>query len=133
MPGSGHNSSRKARPALLQNVAVVVWLSLAIVPCALQAATPSDTGAVLAGQTQPDCHGNHNEVQPAAADCCCDPLAVPGGEGPKTQRADLLALTAPPPNFQPVVFTTRQEQWLRLFPVDDDGPPIYLATQRFRI
>ena len=133
MPGSGHNSSRKARPALLLNVAVVVWLSLAIVPCALQAATPSDTEAAQALQTQPDCHGNHIEAQSSVVDCCCHAPAVSGGEVPKTQRVDFVALTAPEPSIQPVVFTTRQEQWLRLPPVDDDGPPLYLATQRLRI
>ena len=133
MPGSGHNPSRKARPALLLNVAVLVWLSIALVPCTLLASTPTDIEAGPAGQTQPDCHGNHNDAQPTATDCCCDSLAVSGGEGPKTQRVDLLALTAPPPNFQPVIITTGHVKWLRPLIEDDDGPPIYLATQRFRI
>ena len=136
MTDSGRISSRKARPAALLNVVVLVWLSIAFAPCTLPAATPSDIEAVPAGQTQqkqPDCHGNHIEAQPAAVDCCCDPLVVSGGEDPKTQRVDLLALTILPPILQPVVFTGPHGQWSRLPAVDDDGPPVYLATQRLRI
>ena len=82
----------------------------------------------------PDCHGAHVEVSAEkTSECCCDPLTITGGEGPKTQRADLVAAA---PLNTPLTLTplaTSAPVRAQPPPPIDLGPPVYLATQRFRI
>ena len=133
MPGLDRNMTRKTRPGLLLNVAVVAWLSIMIMPCAVFAiGSPIDvTGPSAAVQV--DCHGAHEVAETSEPECCCDPLAITGGEAPKSQRADVVvaALAAVPPIFT-VAHITSSER-VHPPPQSDSHQPVYLATQRLRI
>ena len=133
MPGTHHKLSHQARPGLLLNLAALAWLSIVIMPCAVFAASPAVFSTDSIEQVTVDCHGSRVETQPGADNCCCDPLAVTGGEAPKTQRVDLVAITAPSPSFTSIASAVIEVRWARPPPANDDGPPVYLVTQRLRI
>ena len=134
MPQTGHAMKLRARPGLLLNVAVVAWLSIMAMPCSVLASDSVSIEASAVAAVSPDCHGVHAESNVSSAvECCCDPLTITGGEGPKTQRADLVA-TAPlslPMVLDPL--TAPDLDRTHPPPPIDPGPPVYLATQRFRI
>lgn len=134
MPQSGHAMKLRARPGLLLNVALVAWLGIMVMPCSVLAMDPVGLEAAAEVTVAPDCHGTH--IEPATdktAECCCDPLTITGGEGPKTQRADLVAAA---PLNAPLALTplaTLAPDRAQPPPPIDHSPPVYLATQRFRI
>jgi len=115
------------------NLAALAWLSIVIMPCAVFAASPAVLSTDSIEQVAVDCHGSRVETQPSADNCCCDPLAVTGGEAPKTQRVDLVAITAPSPSFTSIASAVIEVRWAHPPPANDDGPPVYLVTQRLRI
>ncbi len=124
----------RARPGLLLNVALVAWLGVMVMPCAVLASDGVSADVAEAAAVAPDCHGIHVDAAPeSTAECCCDPLTITGGEGPKTQRADLVAaapLTTPQAVGPLVAVAFKRADPP---PSIDVGPPVYVATQRFRI
>lgn len=112
---------------------MVAWLSIVVMPCVVVAASPSALAAASTQQIHVDCHGAHADVQSGNADCSCVSIAVASKEGPKTQRVDFVAFTASPLADIAIALVLPHVQWERPLPIDDDGPPVYLATQRLRI
>lgn len=123
----------RTRPGLLLKVAVVAWLSIMVMPCTVLAAGPFDAEPAVAEALQPDCHGAHAETDSATPNCCCDPLSITGGEAPKTQRADLVAATPLARTLMLTLSIVTATDTAPPPPQADAGPPVYLATQRFRI
>lgn len=124
----------RARPGLLLNIALVAWFGIMVMPCSVLAsdAISLDTPAVEA--VSPDCHGVHAETEAnSTAECCCDPLTITGGEGPKTQRAELVAASPLAFPIALVPLTAVVLDRAHPPPSIDIGPPVYLTTQRFRI
>ena len=134
MPKTGHAMRLSARPGLLLNVALVAWLGIMVMPCSVLAMDSVGPEAAAEATIAPDCHGAHVDAAPEiTAECCCDPLTITGGEGPKTQRADLVAagpLTVPLA-LKPLTSVALDRA--QPPPPIDHGPPVYLTTQRFRI
>lgn len=134
MPHSRDSIRLRARPGLLLNVALVAWFGIMVMPCSVLASDAISLEASADAAVSPDCHGVHAEAEAnGTAECCCDPLTIAGGEGPKTQRAELVAA---PPLAVPVALAPLAAVVLRRAhppPPIDVGPPVYLATQRFRI
>ena len=133
MPGPDRNTTLKTRPGLFLNVAVVAWLSIMVMPC-----TAFAIGSQIeATQTSPvakvDCHGAHVVAESSGPECCCDPLAITGGEALKSQRVDVVAavLTAPPLMLSLERITSGER--VHPPPQSDSRRPVYLTTQRFRI
>lgn len=134
MPQSGHAMTLRARPGLLLNVALVAWFGIMVMPCSVLASDAISLDASATATVSPDCHGVHAEVEAnTTVECCCDALTITGGEGPKTQRAELVA--APPLAIPaaPVPLTAVVIDRAHPPPPMGFGPPVYLATQRFRI
>ena len=133
MPGPNHTMMLRTRPGLLLKVAVVAWLSIMAMPCTVLAASPTYVDLPVAETSQPDCHGTHADAESTASNCCCDLLSVTGGEAPKNQRVDLVAVSplahslVPTFSFATVIFRAHPP------PQADAEPPVYLTTQRFRI
>lgn len=128
-------SNRRGRLQLLLSVAVVAWLSMVVMPCAVLAADGAiNSESPLVEVTKPDCHGIEASSSPSeTTSCCCDPLTISNGEAPKTQRADLVA-AAPSIELVPLVAVSSVAS-ARTYPppMRTAGPPVYLVTQRFRI
>ena len=127
MPGSGHSRLCRSRPGVLLNVALVAWLSVAAMPCTIFVNDADELSV------QVDCHGVHDGAPATDPEWCCDPLAVTGGEGPKPQRADLIAALVSVPLLLPTVEPDGSTEWVRPTAHSDTGPPVYLATRRLRI
>jgi len=134
MPALGQTIRQRHSSRLLLNVAVVAWLSMVVMPCAVLAAGPIAEEAVVPEVAAPDCHGAQSEsTSNASSNCCCDPLTVSSGEAPKTQRAELSAainMDDPLPltlTLSVVIDRAKPPPPTRV------GPPVYLVTQRFRI
>lgn len=133
-PDTGHALRLRARSGLFLSVAIVVWLSIMIIPCTVLAAGDLGSEPPATEAAPPDCHGMHLEDHAASAtDCCCDPLTVTGAETQKPQRAELVAAS---PLIDllvvaPLVSVAPDRAHPR--PPIDIGPPVYLATKRFRI
>lgn len=133
MPGLDRNMTHKTRPGLLLNVAVVAWLSIMIMPCTVFAiGSPLDvteTSAVI----QVDCHGAQEAAGTSESECCCDPLAITGGEAPKSQRVDVAAVvlvTLPPiPTVAYFILSERVHPARQTY----SHQHVYVTTQRFRI
>lgn len=134
MPQTGHAMRLRARPGLLLNVALIAWLGIMVMPCSVLAMDPVEPEHAAAAHVVPDCHGVHaSAAAEKSPDCCCDPLTITGGEGPKAQRADLVAaapLSTPP---APAPLTAMLPDRAQPPPRIDHGPPVYFATRRFRI
>lgn len=133
MLGLNRNMTRKTRSGLLLNVAVIAWLSMMVMPCAAIAiGSPIDvTGTSVAIQV--DCHGAHEVAGTSEPECCCDPLAITGGEAPKSQRVDVVvAVLADLPRMLTVAHITSSER-VHPPPQSDSHQPVYLTTQRIRI
>ena len=132
MPEPDYKTTRNKRPGLLLNVTVIAWLSIMTMPCAaLAAGLPAAAESPAAVQV--DCHGAHEVVESTESECCCDPLAVTGGEALKSQRADLVtAILAGSPPMPTEAHLTSPE---RVHPPPQSGSrhPVYLTTQRLRI
>lgn len=133
MLGPDHTTRLRTRPEMLLNVAILAWLSIMVMPCAALAASPIDAEVLVAESSQPICHGTHADAESTLPNCCCDPLSITGGETPKIQRVDLVAV--PPLTHS---FVSTFELATVFFsahppPPTDPGPPVYLTTQRFRI
>lgn len=125
--------ARKTRPGLLLNVAVVAWLGILVMPCAVfPIGSPvEDTETSVALWV--DCHGAHEVAGTSDLDCCRDLLAITGGEAPKSQRVDVVAaVSAAPPPIPTVAHFTPIERG-HPPPQADSHRPVYLTTQRFRI
>lgn len=104
-----------------------------VTPCTVFAAgAPSDESATEAA-IQVDCHGVHDDAQQAEPECCCDPLAVTGGEAPKNQRVDLVAAALPAPSLMLAVAQMSSLERAHPPTRPATGLPVYLVTQRFRI
>ena len=123
----------RTRSGLLLKVAVVAWLSIMVMPCAVLAASPFETEPTVAEALQQDCHGTHADADSVTPDCCCDPLSITGGEAPKTQRADLVAATPLAHTLKLSLSLVTASDNVHPPPMADAGPPVYLSTQRFRI
>lgn len=134
MPAYGQTIRQRYSSRLLLNVAVVAWLSMVVMPCAVLAAGPVSAEAVVSEAVAPDCHGAQSEsTSNASSSCCCDPLTVSSGEAPKTQRAELAAaITMDDPLLLTLALSAVIDR-AQPPPPTDVGPPIYLVTQRFRI
>jgi hypothetical protein len=134
MPATDYTSNRRGRQRLLLNVAVVAWLSIMVMPCSVLAAGSVEAESPSVESVQPDCHGMHAESKTTAnAECCCDALTVTGGEGPKTPRAELVAAAALAVSLTPTPLAASAFERVHPPPLTSIGPPVYLATQRFRI
>lgn len=123
----------RTRPGLLPKVAVVVWLSIMVMPCTILAASPFDAEPTIAEASQQDCHGTHADADSATPDCCCDPLSITGGEAPKSQRVDMVAATPLAHTLMLTMSLVTACNNAHPPPLADTGPPVYLSTQRFRI
>ena len=129
------NMTRNTRSGLLLNVAVVAWLGIMVMPCTVFAiGSPIEITETSAG-VQVDCHSahDHEAAEISEPECCCDLLAITGGEAPKSQRVDVVAavLAAPPPI--PTVAHITSSERVHPPPQSDSHQPVYLTTQRFRI
>lgn len=133
MPGPDRNLTGKTRPGLLLNVAVVAWLSIMVMPCAVFAiGSPIEvTEAPVAVQV--DCHGTHEVAGTSEPECCFDSLAITGGEVPKSQRVDVVAAVLAAPLPMPTVAHFTSSERIRPPPQSDAHQPVYLTTQRLRI
>lgn len=125
--------TRKTGPGLLLNVAVVAWLGIMVMPCAVFAmGSPIEvTGATAVVQV--DCHGAHEVAEISDPECCCDPLAVTGGEAPKSQRVEVVAAVLAAPLLMLTVEHITSSERVHPPPQSDSRLPVYLTTQRFRI
>lgn len=116
------------------NLAVVAWLSIMVMPCSVLAAGNIQADPPAAQSVQPDCHGLHAESKTrASAECCCDALAITGGEGLKTPRAESVAVVPLAVSLVPTPRAASAFKRIPPSPANSIGPPVYLATQRFRI
>lgn len=132
MPEPNHNMTRPTRPGLLLNVAIVVCLSIVIMPCTVFAAESPAT-AEYPATVQPDCHGVHDVGDSVVLECCCDPLALTGGEAPKTQRVCLVAIVPADPLPMPAAVHFASVEQAHPPPRSASRQPVYLRTQRLRI
>ena len=133
MPGLDRNMTRNTRSGLLLNVAVVAWLGIMVMPCTGFAIGATIEITETSAGVQVDCHSAHEAAEISEPECCCDLLAITGGEAPKTQRVDVVAvvLAAPPP--MPTVAHITSSERVHPPPQSDSHQPVYLTTQRFRI
>ena len=133
MQGPDRNTARKTRPGLLLNVTVVAWLGIMIMPCTVFATGSPIEDTETSVAVQVDCHGAHEVAEISEPECCCDLLAITGGEAPKSQRVDVVAavLATPPPI--PTVAHFIPNERIHPPPQADSHRPVYLTTQRFRI
>ena len=129
MPGPDHTAKRTYRPGLLLQVAVAAWMSIMVMPCAVLAADASS----LMEATPVDCHGAHVDGHSADAECCCDPLAITGGEAPKSQRVNFVVALLPVPSYLPVMALWHSVDQLHPPPQSETRTLVYLSTQRLRI
>jgi len=133
MPRANLSMTRKTGPGLLLNVAVVAWLGIMVMPCTAFAAGLPIEVTETASVVQVDCHGAHEVAEISDPECCCDLLAVTGGDAPKSQRVDVVAaVLAAPPLILTVEHITSNKRAHRP-PQSDSRQPVYLTTQRFRI
>lgn len=133
MSGLDRTMTRKTRPGLLHNIAVVAWLSIMIIPCTVFAIGSPIEATETSAAVLVDCHGAHEVDKPSESECCCDPLAIAGSEAPKTQRVDVLAIvlaTLPP---MPTVAHFTSSERVHPPPQSDARQPVYLTTLRLRI
>jgi len=133
VPRRDQTTKLRTRQGLLLKAAVVAWLSIMVMPCTVLAAGPFGAEPAVAEASQQNCHGTHADADSATPDCCCDPLSITGGEGPKTQRADLVAATPLPHTLMLTFSLATASDNVHPPPLADAGPPVYLSTQRFRI
>ncbi len=133
MPGPDHTTSLRTHRGALLNVAILAWLSIMVMPCTVLAASPIDAELPVAEASQPDCHGTHAEADSTTPNCCCDPLSITGGEAPKSQRVDLVAATPLAHTLMLNLSIVTAIDNARPPSHVDSGPPVYFATQRFRI
>ena len=130
MPRPNLSMTPKTGPGLLLNVAVVAWLGIMVMPCAVFAmGSPIEvTGATAVVEVE--CHGAHEVAKISEPECCCDPLAI---EGPKSQRVDAVAAVLAAPPFMLTVEHITLSERVHPPPQSDSRQPVYLTTQRFRI
>ena len=113
---------------------IVAWLGIVATPCAMawdvSALDQSDEVLV---EVHEDCPGAKNDVAMKADECCCEVSAIIKPETSQFAKTIVLALIpiTIPFDFKPRVVA---------YPFDERGillhetsPPVYLATQRFRI
>jgi hypothetical protein len=122
---------RTRSAASTQLIIALVGLTVLVTPCATPAFA-SDSADVVVSGIHDDCPRAHATQSVQGTSCCCDQLGVLPGQSPEVPQA--LAWFPAPFDARIAQAATAgylRNAWAVLKP--GSPPPVYLATQRFRI
>ncbi len=129
-----HAIRQKRRSTPVLGALIVAWLGIVAAPCAMAwnvSAIDQSDGVLV--ETHEDCPSAKDEAAMTADECCCEVSAIIKPETSQFTKTIVLAVIpiTIPFDFKPRVVA---------YPFDERGillhetsPPVYLATQRFRI
>ena len=129
-----HAIRQKRRSAPVLSALVVAWLGIVAAPCAMawNVSALDQTNEVLV-ETHEDCPSATDVAGMTADECCCEVSEIIKPE--TSQFAKTIVLVAIPItipfDFKPRVASQFFDESNRL--LHETSPPVYLATQRFRI